>query len=116
MKTIKLTKKQITIIAMVSSILILSTAFFHYNAYLNSIYTAKIELAKQETAKAQAQAVKKSDIELLEFYAKENASLAKQRLEDITSHKAEIEKLQELYETELLTQRCYEAQIDRKIN
>ena len=97
-------------------ILTISVAFYHYNLYLNNIYTAKIQILEEEKTQAEAQAKKKSDIELLEFYAAENAAFAKQRLEDITYHKEEITKLQSLYETELLTQRCYEAQIDRKIN
>jgi len=77
---------------------------------------AKIELMQEQIEEANTKAITMSDIEELEFYAKENARYTKLRLEDISGHKAEIEKLQSLYENELLSQRCFESQIDRKIN
>ena len=110
--------KKSDIIITVSIILFMLIIYWLLTLFVNieKKYQAKINIIQQDKIKAEAKANKKSDIELLEFWAKENASSAKQRLEDIAWYKLEITKLQWLYETELLTQRCYEAQIDRKIN
>ena len=112
----KFTKMQwaITIVIAILSIsLIAMVITFHSEMNTNN---SKVEILKNEKAEAEAKANKKSDIEMLEFYAKENAYFAKDRLKEIAEYKEEITKLEWLYETEVLTQRCYESQIDRKIN
>lgn len=79
-------------------------------------YDAKLEMKQQEIIDLKEISNKKSDIEMLEFHAKENAYYAKEKLDSIAGYKAEIINLEEGYETNILFQRCFESQIDRKIN
>lgn len=102
-------------------ILLLIVALYFVTIYLladnaRKINETKITMMEQEQIKLEAKANKRSDIEILEAKASENADYVKSRLEEIESYKEAIKILEWLYETELLTQRCYESQIDRKIN
>lgn len=104
------TKKNLFIWAVL--ILIIIWVCSHQYNKIRILETKKQVLEQQ----VQKEKTKKSDIEILEQWAKENAVFAKSRLKEIKKYKVEIKKLEALYEEELLTQRCYEAQIERKIN
>lgn len=89
-------------------LLVITTRYYSQENVVANNNIKIIELQKQLDMK--------SDIEILEEAALSNARYAKSRLVDIIEYKKAISKLESLYESELLTQRCYESQIDRKIN
>jgi hypothetical protein len=112
-------KNRNKIIIIVATTIVFIFVVMYINNYIN-IQKAKYKLLEEQSSymiqEAKAQAEKKSDIEILEMNAAEMAATSKVRLNDIESLKEEIAKLEKLYEVELLSQRCYESQIDRKIN
>lgn len=83
-------------------------------------YEEKLEIQNKESIKVIDDLVKlthkQSDIEILGFAANIAATDAKSRLEHIEELKLEIKTQQEIYEFQLLTQRCFEAQIYRMTN
>lgn len=107
------TKKAIALF--MATIISLWLIIIYVSSKMN-MYEAKLSMAIEQREEAKTKAATKSDIELLEFYAQENANFAKERLKDIEYHRQEILTLQDLYEFEILGKRCFEAQISRKIN
>lgn len=114
-KTKKIMRK-LNFIYILTVIIITVILFHYYNERLNNIHNAKLGIMQEVLEEAEIKLLIQSDIETLESYARENASLSKWRLEEISKYKDKIIFLEELYEDEVLSQRCFEHQIDRKIN
>jgi len=101
--------KKHTLKILTITIVILSIVSIYMIYNMLTIERAKVKLLNN-------QVVTLSDIEILERWANKNATSAKTRLYNIDELKQTIWSLEKMYEKETLTKRCYESQIDRKIN
>jgi len=95
------------------TILIISilSAFTIYSYQSN-----KLKAIQKQNLILQRKVEKKSDIEILEERAKWNFNNSQKTLQEINHYKEMVKILEPLYEIAILRKRCYEAQIERKIN
>lgn len=113
----KVFTKRNLVIALI--ILVLGYGYSEWNNY-TAEQTAKLELIQQEAeakiAEAEANANKKSSIELLEAMGRASKELSNEHMSTIQRAKETIAKTEPLYEQELLRSKCFTNQIERKID
>lgn len=108
----KLSNKDYIIIWMVISLVLWIILFDNKTRDNNT----KIDSLIEENILLEEKVIKKSDIEMLEFFASESKMFADKHIKDIEDTKIYLKELEELYEIETLQLRCYTTQMNRKIS
>lgn len=112
MYNIKKNSKIIIWTVIISIIILVWIHLLNKIAYLE----AKKDMLIEESIDLNKEIDKKSDIEMLDFYASEAKMFSEHRLETIEELKEELKLVEWLYEFEILQVRCFQFQITRKIN